>query len=498
MTDDAVAQLAVLTPRERHVAVLVGRGATNKAVASQLAISVKTVEFHLRQVFAKLGIVTRTELAHLLGTLERGTGPRAQLPLERTRLVGGEGLVEYVAGRAQPQRCVSLVGSGGVGKTRVGLAVARQVQPEFRDGAWFVDLAAGVDGASTAQIVATSLGLRPARATAATIASLLAADRRLVLLDTCELVLDAAAELVEELLANCPYVAILATSRIRLGVPGEHLVTVEPLSLDRTAGRSEAAQLFLDRAREVVPDLRAEDAALEQIERICAGVSALPLGIELAAALLRTLGLPELLREVEQGGDLAPPRRSGPLRHRSLDAAIEASLDRLLPAERALLDNLAMVSGPFDHGIVDAIAATADVRQHASALAGLVEASIIMSDHDDRGSVTYRILDPVRSFVRRELHRVGRLDSARRAVTSGVAAWIERADQGLRSSDEMAWHRAIESNWHHIHTALAGAVRLNDADLAHRLVRAAIWWAWTRVRVDPGARGRLRCGCTGR
>ena len=484
MTSGGAEQLAALTSRERQVAVLVGRGATNKAVASELAISVKTVEFHLRRVFAKLDIVSRAELAHLVGTLEGRGGHRAQLPAERTRLVGRDILVERIATKVQAQRCLTLLGPGGVGKTRVALTVAGRLQAHFRDGAWLVDLVAGVDGVSITQHVATSLRLRPVRASAESISSLLGSQQRLVVLDTCEPVLDAMAELVDRLLADCPQVAIVATSRTRLGVPGEHLVTIEPLSLDRSEGPSDAASLFLDRAREVIPGLGTDEATLEYMERICHGVSALPLGIELAAALLRTQGLAELLSEIEQGSDLAPPRRSGPVRHRSLDAAIRSSLEHAQQPERALLDRLVMLAGPFDPRLVDAVESRASSSGQSEALAGLVEASVVMSDHDERGAVTFRILDPVRSVVRRELTRAGRIDEMRRLAASGVAAWLERADEGLRTKDELAWHQAIERNWHHVHTALAHAHQLRDADLAHRLVRAAIWWAWTRVRLD--------------
>src|SRR5215211_436017 len=282
------------------------------------------------------------------------------LPLARTSLVGREG--EIAAARAalldEAAPLLTLTGPGGVGKTRLALAVARDVAEQFADGVVFVDLAALSDPALLPATIATAIRATPGIHQSLTEASVAQLHRQqlLLVLDNCDHLLAAAAELTSALLAGCPAVQILATSRAPLRVRGEHVLPVEPLPLPssdtllslKELMRNEAVRLFVERAREANPAFPLDLDVATSIAEICHRLDGLPLAIELAAARVTVLPPAALLARLQQclpllgGGS-----RDAPERQRTLRDTIAWSYDLLTDEEQRLFRCLSVFGGGF-------------------------------------------------------------------------------------------------------------------------------------------------------
>ncbi len=251
---------------------------------------------------------------------------------------------------------VTVVGPGGVGKTRLALQVAFDVLDEFEDGAWLVELAALADPASVPRAVASAMGIAevPGKSTEEVLASALGSKAALLILDNCEHLLDAIAGLAQMLSERCPNLVILSTSREPLDIDGEVVWRVEPLLTldpDQTVGiadlkASDAVQLFTERAASVRPGFELTEDNAGDIARIVFHLSGMPLAIELAAAALAERSLSGVLSGLEDRFSLlVRGRRTAPTRHQTLRAAIEWSLDLLDPSERLLFDRLSVFAG---------------------------------------------------------------------------------------------------------------------------------------------------------
>lgn len=315
---------AGMSQREAEVLEAFGAHRSNAQIAGKLHISVRTVESHVSSLLRKFGVADRRDLADLAQTVlapaTRPAGPLG-LPAPWTSFVGRDRERDAINAALQTSRLVSLVGPGGVGKTRLAVEVAREAAPSFRSGCVFVDLVPVAEGFVT-QAVAALLGVteEPGQPLDKAVLDHLAEGRWLLVLDNCEHLLAVVAAFAERLLAACPGVTILATSRERLAAGGERTVPIRPLSLaddlDDAAG-SEAAALFLDRARAVAPDFAADRSAVAEL---CARLDGMPLAIELAAARSASLGMAGLRSGLDdrlrllaggRGADARPPFAAG-------------------------------------------------------------------------------------------------------------------------------------------------------------------------------------------
>src|SRR5258708_25250252 len=264
---------------------------------------------------------------------------------------------------------------GGVGKTRLAVRVARDVRAEFDDGAWLIRLDLLEDPAMLAQAVAGTLGLREQSALPALdlLAEYLAERRLLLLLDNCEHLLDACAALAVRLLESSPDLQILATSREPLGIQGEVVVSVPPLSvpdgdarLQGEAARSDAVTLFTERAMAVVPEFRLGEDNRAAVAGICHRMAGLPLAIALAAARLRTLPVDEIARRLSDRYQLLSTRMRGiALRHQTLWASLEWSYDRCSAEERWLWARLSVFRDGFELAAAEGVCAGDDVLAEA-------------------------------------------------------------------------------------------------------------------------------------
>ena len=377
--DDVLDLLASLTPQEQRVARLVGTGTSNKAAARSLGLTIRTVEFHLSNTYRKLGISSRTELAHLAGRWVSLPHRVANAPTVPA-LVGRQLEIDQISASLAVHRLVTLRGPGGVGKTSLAIAACAPLADGYADGAFFVDLAAVRRPEDVVAATCAALGLRPTVVPRgpAVVADALGIQQRLVILDNCEHVLDAAGPIAEAIVHHCPHTAVLTTSRQRLDRTGEHVVAVGPLSLTSSDGPSAAVQLFVQRARDVDGEFTPSSTDVEVIESICARLDGLPLAIELAASRAFALGLDELERRLGDALDVVARQEPGGDRHRSLRTTIDWSYQLLTPDEQASLAALSVFAGDVDLSAAIAVAPPGRAADTiADDVAGLVEASVV-------------------------------------------------------------------------------------------------------------------------
>ncbi|WP_399889494.1 ATP-binding protein [Streptomyces sp. BBFR51] len=383
-----------------------------------------------RTLAEQLGTDPSPELSALHGELLRGhtaAAPRRpRLPAQLTRFVGRDAELDRITALFAEARLVTLTGPGGTGKTRLAIeAAGRCGTPGSRADVCFVELAPLTDGAQIPYAVLTALGVREGfRNTGAdTTERLLTAleDREpLLVLDNCEHLVDAAAELTALLLGACPGVRILATSREGLGITGEALVPVPPLS------PRPSVELFLERARAVRPGFDGH----ARVPEICAALDGLPLAIELAAARLRTLAPDELADRLDDRFRLlSRGDRSKAPRHRTLRAVVEWSWDLLDEEERELARRLTVFTGG---ATLEAVEAVCGVPHPEDLLASLVEKSLL--EHLPQGR--YRMLETLRAFAAEGL--TGR-DGLRDAHAAYFLDLAERAEPRLRTGGQLPW-----------------------------------------------------------
>jgi predicted ATPase/DNA-binding CsgD family transcriptional regulator len=359
---------------------------------------------------------------------------RGQLPAEVTGFAGREAELARIATLLTTARLVTIVGPGGVGKTRVAYRCAQRAADGYPDGVWLVELSQLRDPALLANTVASCLGL-PEQDSHGQLAAVLAhlrAKRLLLLLDTCEHMVDACALLAEAILREAPGVTVLATSRQALDAPGEHTVLVRPLPV-RDAGTrahdkaaqpgktpqqgktppageraADAVDLFVQRAASAVPGFRLTEANLPVVIRLCQRLDGIPLAIELAAVRLRALSLSELCQRLENRFQLLSGGRRGAVpRHQTLRTAVEWSHDLCTPAERALWARLSVFAGAFDLAAAEEVCAGDGVPRDeiVHVLISLTEKSVVL--RDGPSGERYRLLETLREFGAERLAEAG-------------------------------------------------------------------------------------------
>jgi predicted ATPase/DNA-binding CsgD family transcriptional regulator len=448
-----------ISAREAEVLASLGEHLTNAEIAGRLFISVRTVESHVSSLLRKLGVSDRRALARI-GARPAAAPPPARLPVPLTSFVGRAAERSAVAVLLGEHRLVTVVGAGGVGKTRLALAVADDVRERFPGGRWFVDLVPVTEAAAmiTAVAAAVGVGEQPGGSAEEAVFARLAEHRGLVVLDNCEHLLDGVAVLVERLLSSCPGLVVLATSRARLRLPFERAFPVAGLS---AAG--EASALFRTRADAAGTSLGVDDAG--RVQRLCAALDGVALAIELAAARLPAVGLDGLEDGLADGLRLLSGPRRHDDRHRSLRSALDWSCALLPPAGQALLRRVSVFAGPFRAGAAGVVAAGVPItaRTVAGDLAALADQSLLVPV---RGP-GYRMLETVRQYGVELLDEAGELDAVRqrhlrwcagrpRIGTLRRCAWAAATVAGLRG-DEPA-----RAEWHAVAEALApvGAERV--------------------------------------
>jgi len=333
-------------------------------------------------------------------------------------LIGRDDELREVVSLAVRYRFVTLTGPGGIGKTRLALAVAHELRGEFTDGVWLAELAPLSDASLVSATVATATGvdLGVGAATPEFVANALTGKRLLLVLDNCEHVIDAAALLAETLVRANPTMHVIATSREPLNGEGEHLFPVSALAVpaeDAEEGddlqRYGAVRLFLDRAREANSRFAPDRDAVAFIAGICRRLDGIPLAIELAAARATALGVEEVAARLDDRFHLLTGgRRTALPRHRTLRAMLDWSFDLLPERERVVLRRLSVFAGAFTLAAARAVAANAELRSSdvVEDVANLVAKSLV-SAHVGVTGAHYRLLDTTRAYAREKLTESG-------------------------------------------------------------------------------------------
>ncbi|RFU21618.1 BTAD domain-containing putative transcriptional regulator [Geodermatophilus marinus] len=406
------------------------------------------------------------------------------LPVPLTTFVGRARELGVLDGALAAQRLVTLVGPGGSGKTRLALEAARRRTADAPPAA-LVELAGVEDPDLVATQVATVLGVSlTAGDPLAAVATALQDRPLLLLLDNCEHVVEAAAEVCAALLPRCPDLRVLATSREPLGLPGEAVLPCGPMPAG-TPG-SDAEQLFLDRARLAAPHLAdPSPEELRQVRELCAALDGLPLAVELAAACLTTLPLAEVAGRVDDRfALLSGGRRTAHPHQRTLAATVQWSVDLLGPAELAVFRAVSVLPGGFGPDAVDAVAGPDVAGRTLELLRELVAKSLVELDH---AAGRYRMLETLRQYAEQGLDAAtGRLLRDRQAAF--VLALTERLEPTLRRPEWTASARRLDAEQPGIRAALAHALATGQGETALRIGAALAWWWYRRGHVQEGRR----------
>lgn len=413
------------------------------------------------------------------------------LPVQLTRFVGRDGDLAELATLLSTKRLVTLTGIGGCGKTRLALQLAAHSSGEFPDGAWLVELANVSDPDLVGRVVASALGVREqqGRPVDATLVDRLASQTALLVLDNCEHLIVACARLGERLLAACPELTILTTSREPLNVQGEVVWRVLPLTMPNerdlaNVASSEAGELFVDRATAADPHFALSDGNAASVAAVCRRLEGIPLAIELAVARLGALTVEQIEeRLADRFRLLNRGSRTAPTRHQTLRATVEWSHEMLTTAEQILFRRVAVFAGGFTLEAAEDVCAGDGIEADdvLDLLSQVVSKSLALPSSGD-GPARYRLLETLREYGLERLKGAGE----ERALRSRHLAWslrvAEQAEPELRGPEQAPWLDRLHAELDNFRAAFAWCLAEGDAEAALRLGSALLeFWI---VRAD--------------
>jgi predicted ATPase/DNA-binding winged helix-turn-helix (wHTH) protein len=425
-----------------------------------------------------------------------GDSPVTNFPAAVTRLIGRSAAVTRLRDLISAYRVVSLTGPGGIGKSALALKVARGVVGEFPDGGWLVELASLSDPAliPTAVAGALRLDLGPDGATPAAIARAVGDRKLLLVIDNCEHLITAVANLSETLIGFCPHVTIVATSREALRIQGEHVWRVPPLDVPALQQRDAASilghsavALFIAKAAEAGADLVSDTGLAQGIAAICRHLDGIPLAIEFAASRAASLGVDQVASGLrDRFALLTTGRRTALPRHRTLRATLDWSYHLLDETERGLLCHLSIFAGPFALEAARAVAPETMIPAEISdGVAGLVSKSLVFRTADPV-VVEFRLLETTRAYALDRLAEQGASAGVARRHALYCLQTLGRLDEERRSKPEDEYLAVFRRRADEVHAALEWAFSpAGDAGLGAALTIAAapMWFELSQMTV---------------
>ena len=422
------------------------------------------------------------------------------MPLELSSFVGREKELAEVERLLEDSRLLTLTGSGGCGKTRLALAAAGELSEGFEEGVWLVELAPLADPSLVAQAAAATLGVReqPGRSLTEMLSDYLASKKVLLVLDNCEHLIEACAELAESLLRFCPGLCVLATSREALGITGEVAWPVPSLSLPDlrrlpdigSLPEYESARLFVERAVAVRPDFVLTEQNASAVAQVCYRLDGMPLAIELAAARTTVLSVEEVadrlddcFRLLSAGGRTAMPHQH------TLHATMDWSHELLPEQERILLRRLSVFAGGFTLKAVESVCVGEDLQREdvLDLLSHLVDKSLVLVAEQD-SETRYRLLEAVRQYGWEKLSESGEEGQIREQHARYYLALAEEAEPELKGEGQVAWLERLEREHDNLRVDMRWLLRQGESEEAARL-GWALWLFWgIRGYYDEGRR----------
>ncbi len=428
--------------------------------------------------------------------------PPTNIPEPVSELIGRDASLDEILHLSTSHRLVTLAGAGGIGKTRLGFAAARNLLPRFADGVWAIELAPLADPELVPVAVATALGLEltAGAASAQSVANALRSKQLMLVLDNCEHVVDAAARMAEALLRANPAVRVIATSREPLRAEGERVYPVPPLAVPAEGSpagedpfRYGAVRLFVERARATAPSFSLDARVAAATAGVCRRLDGIPLAIELAAARVTALGIEVLAARLDDRFRLlAGGHRTAMPRHQTLRATLDWSYDLLSEPERVVLCRLAIFAGGFALATAGAVVADDAITapEVVDCLASLVAKSLVTADAGG-AKVRYRLLDTTRAYALEKLAQAGELDVAARRHAGRYLDVFEGAEAQavIRPIDE--WLADYIPRMDNLRAALDWAFSpRGDASIGVALTAAAVP-LWLHLSLMDECRGRI-------
>jgi predicted ATPase/DNA-binding XRE family transcriptional regulator len=418
------------------------------------------------------------------------------LPVQLTSFIGREREIAEVIRLLEKARLVTLTGPGGTGKTRLSIQIANQVLDQYPDGAWMVELAPILDPLLIPRTLAIAIGLRdePHRPVIDMLCDYLRPKKMLLLLDNCEHLIEACAQLADTLLHACPQIRILATSREALGISGETLYLVPSLTRPdirnlpslEALNQYEAIQLFLDRATSAIPSFTLTDENASSVAQICQRLDGIPLAIELAAGKIRALSVQQIAQHLDDRFHLLMGgSRTALPRHQTLQATIDWSYNLLSPAEQILFRRLSVFVGGWTLEAAKSVCLDQDIAVKDSLkaedilelLTQLVNKSLVATK-EQNGEVRYSMLETIRRYADDKLLTSGESDRVGDRHLDFFIRFAETAEPKLRSAEQMEWLDRLETERDNLRAALAWSLESRKSNHALRLA-GAVYYFWS-------------------
>jgi predicted ATPase/DNA-binding CsgD family transcriptional regulator len=422
------------------------------------------------------------------------------LPLQISSFVGREKELAEVKRLLENTRLLTLTGSGGSGKTRLALVAAGELVEGFEHGVWLVQFAPLVDPSFVPQAVASVLGVReqPGRSLTETLSHYLRNRELLLVLDNCEHLIEACAELAETLLRSCPELRVLATSREALSIVGEVAWPVSPLSLPdlrrlpevESLSRYEAARLFVERTVAVKPTFALTEENAASVAQVCYRLDGIPLAIELAAARARVLSVEQIADRLDDCfGLLSAGGRTAMPRQRTLHATMDWSHELLPMEERVLFRRLSVFAGGFSIEAAESVCAGEEIERAKvlELLSRVVDKSLVVA-REEAGEVRYRLLETIRQYGQEKLSESGEAEQVREHQTAYYVALAEEAEPGLKGERQVAWLERFELDHDNLRTAISWSLERGKLQRAAQLAWALWLFWWIRGHFAEGRR----------